>query len=107
VNARAASRYRKHRINILAIAAVRRCDPEFLKQQAKAQAKARSRYPEKARARRLVRNAVLAGWMTKKPCAICDDANSEAHHVDYSKPYEVEWLCEFHHRAAHKRNVLT
>jgi hypothetical protein len=26
---------------------------------------------------------------------------AEAHHDDYSKPFEVRWLCRMHHRAVH------
>lgn len=36
----------------------------------------------------------------------CDRCNSsfrlEGHHHDYSKPLEVEWLCDTHHKQVHK-----
>ncbi len=32
-----------------------------------------------------------------KPCEVCKDKKSEAHHDDYKKPYTVRWLCKKHH----------
>ena len=51
----------------------------------------RVKYPEKVRAR-------LAGQVFRKqPCEICGAPIAEAHHDDYSKPWEVRWLCKRHH----------
>lgn len=62
-----------------------------------------SRYPEKHRARYLLRNAVKRGDVTKSPCKVCGEVRVEAHHHDYSKPYEVEWLCKKHHMEKHRK----
>lgn len=67
--------------------------------------KHRLRYPEKTRARGAVRRAVRNGTLIKHPCSVCGDDNSQAHHADYSKPLEVQWLCLRHHRAIEGRLV--
>ena len=37
-----------------------------------------------------------------KPCEICgSEKKVEAHHDDYNKPLEVNWLCRKHHLALH------
>jgi hypothetical protein len=61
----------------------------------------RERNPEKYAARNAVCNAIRDGVMERQPCEVCGDAKSEAHHTDYSKPLDVQWLCRFHHRKAH------
>lgn len=48
---------------------------------------------------RMVKNGII----NKYPCEICGDVNSQAHHKDYSKPWDVEWLCIEHHKALHRR----
>lgn len=47
------------------------------------------------------RDAVRRGKLTKLPCEVCQAAPAEAHHDDYSKPFEVRWLCRHHHRQHH------
>ena len=49
-----------------------------------------------------LRRAVATGRMTRLPCIICGAAKSEGHHHDYSKPYDVQWLCRRHHVEIHK-----
>jgi len=57
--------------------------------------------------RQATRNAVAAGKLIKKNCEVCDDPNVEAHHSDYGKPLEVNWLCIGHHKRVHrKRNPI-
>lgn len=51
----------------------------------------------KKRARAKVRRV-----LKKLPCEICGNTKSEGHHVDYSKPLDVRWLCRRHHVAKHK-----
>lgn len=60
------------------------------------------RHPEKVKAREKVRSRVRRGAMVPKPCARCGSTRKlEAHHSDYSKPYDVEWLCLKCHKKEH------
>jgi hypothetical protein len=61
------------------------------------------RYPEKVHARELLEYAVRHGKIKRLPCEVCGKIKSEAHHDDYSKPYDVHWLCRKHHNEIHKR----
>lgn len=61
----------------------------------------RERYPEKISAREKVHNAVKNGKLIRKPCRICGNKQSFAHHKDYARPLEVEWYCRKHHREQH------
>jgi len=58
--------------------------------------------PYKDAARFKVKTAISRGHLIRKPCSICGDVNSEAHHEDYYKPLDVIFLCRKHHRARHK-----
>lgn len=53
------------------------------------------------KARWLVRRAIKAGRLTRKPCEICGASPTEAHHDDYSRPLDVRWLCKRHHVEHH------
>ena len=64
-------------------------------------AKYQQRNPEKLRAQIHVHNAVKRGKLTRKPCEVCGDSRTDAHHDDYSKPLAVRWLCRMHHRQHH------
>ncbi len=44
---------------------------------------------------------IRRGALIRQPCEICGNKIVEAHHSDYSKPYEVNWLCHIHHREKH------
>ena len=45
---------------------------------------------------------VQRGHLKKGPCQRCGSTrNVEAHHADYSKPREVEWVCRPCHREEH------
>lgn len=67
-------------------------------------ARERTKFPEKVIARRKVRDAVAAGRLKRLPC-FCGESKTEAHHQDYSKPLEVEWLCPKHHAALRKSSL--
>lgn len=53
---------------------------------------------KKLKVRQLLNRAVRTGRVTRQPCETCGNTKSEAHHHDYTKPYDVQWLCRLHHR---------
>ena len=57
----------------------------------------------KRKAHNAVSNAVRNGKLIKMPCQVCGNPKSEAHHHDYSKPLDVVWLCDFHHKQEHMK----
>jgi hypothetical protein len=63
--------------------------------------RARTRNPEKERARTRLKRAVKTGKVQRLPCEVCGEPKSQAHHEDYSQPLNVKWLCFTHHREAH------
>ena len=66
----------------------------------------RKKYPEKARARSLLSNAVCDGKIirpNKCSLCLCENSKIEAHHPDYSRPYDVVWLCKSCHFVVHGR----
>lgn len=60
--------------------------------------------PNKERARRILRYAVQKGEIERQPCEDCGKEKTHGHHVDYSKPLEVKWLCITHHFQWHREN---
>lgn len=44
---------------------------------------------------------IKMGRLIRKPCEICGESKVEAHHDDYSKPFEIRWLCIKHHHEFH------
>ena len=65
----------------------------------------REKNPTKHRAHRVIAREILAGRMRKGIC-FCGDKNTEAHHPDYDKPFDVMWLCRPHHRKADRGELL-
>lgn len=71
---------------------------------ARAHAAYQSRAPERRAAHIAVGNAVrdrrLTPWAV---CSLpdCECTEVEAHHPDYSRPLDVVWLCDKHHKATH------
>jgi hypothetical protein len=63
-------------------------------------------YPERVLARKMVRYAIDSRKLLRKPCRICGNEKAEAHHWDYSKPLDVDWLCRIHHKQADKQMGL-
>jgi len=63
--------------------------------------KSREKYPEKFKARNKINHEIKMGRVERSICQVCGDPKAEAHHPDYSKPLEVEWLCRKHHAERH------
>jgi hypothetical protein len=61
-----------------------------------------SKYPEKDNARKLLATAIKSGKVKRMSCSVCGDVKSEAHHEDYTNPYDVVWLCRKHHIERHE-----
>lgn len=75
---------------------------KYLKAQRRKDNTRRNRSPEKIRARQKLNNEIANGHITRGTCSVCDkSSNIEGHHVDYSDPCNVLWLCRKHHREAH------
>lgn len=95
------SKYSKKRNKIYKV----KYSSEYIKISRKISSKKhKQKYPEKRKAVRLVEAAVRSGKMLKSPCKLCDNPNTEAHHKDYSKPFEVVWLCKRCHENTHHKN---
>ena len=47
---------------------------------------------------------IRSGEIKKQVCAICGKQETEAHHSDYKKPFEITWLCVKHHNEADKKD---
>lgn len=60
------------------------------------------RNSKKVGARQMVRAALLMGILVKQPCEVCGAPEVQAHHEDYDKPLEVNWLCVTDHKRLHK-----
>lgn len=59
------------------------------------------RVPKHVRAaRRKVATEIDAGRLRRLPCEMCGAFKTEAHHEDYRRPLDVQWLCRQHHEQA-------
>jgi hypothetical protein len=58
----------------------------------------------KVKARQACKYAVKSGKLTRLPCEECGAAKSHAHHEDYSKPFDVKWLCAACHAVLHRKS---
>jgi hypothetical protein len=71
------------------------------------QQRRRERFPEKEAARKAVGRAVKNGTLVKRPCELCQNPKVQAHHKDYSKPLDVQWLCfKCHREVGHDQVVV-
>lgn len=68
------------------------------------QRRRRAQYPIKSYASQLVYRAIKKGQIMRQPCEECGSERADAHHDDYSKPYDVRFLCPLHHRRWHAVN---
>jgi len=60
----------------------------------------KKRNREKHAAHASVYRALRKEEIVKTPC-FCGNVNVQAHHEDYSKPLQVEFLCSKHHKKRH------
>jgi len=60
-------------------------------------------HPVETKARYDLSNAVRSGKVSREPCFMCgrQDGRIHGHHVDYTKPLDVVWLCVRCHRRIH------
>lgn len=82
-------------------------NPEYAKNNLNIQ---KIRYPEKHKARSILRTAVHQMKIVKpKVCQSCmkEKNRIEGHHEDYNKPLEVIWLCVGCHKKLHMKGVYT
>lgn len=61
----------------------------------------RRAHPQRYSAHLAVERAKRQGIITPLPCEVCG-ARAEAHHPDYSRPLDVQWLCRKHHVRLHR-----
>lgn len=65
------------------------------------QAKWKAKNPKAVWAQHSLRSALKRGLLEPKPCEVCGSTQVDAHHPDYDRPMEVQWLCRLHHRQLH------
>lgn len=65
----------------------------------------KKRSPQKSNAHSLVLWSVKSGTLVRKEaCEECDKiCKTQAHHLDYTKPLEVVWLCQECHSKKHRK----
>lgn len=61
------------------------------------------KHPDRFDAWKKANYAEHVGKLTKKPCEVCGDAKVHKHHPDPSKPFDVVYLCPYHHKQEHQK----
>ena len=74
----------------------------------KAVYKSIEKYKEKQNSRLKLNEAIKKGFITRpEKCYNCEKIGKvEGHHDDYSKPYDVVWLCKRCHNTLHRKQNL-
>lgn len=78
------------------------CSNNWMKENRKKHSELSEEQKLKANCRSYLNQYVKRGKIIKQPCEVCGDLNVQAHHEDYTKPLEVNWLCVKHHIEKHK-----
>ena len=52
-------------------------------------------------ARSYTNHLIRAGKLNREPCAFCGKEQAESHHIDYTQPLIIVWLCADCHREIH------
>lgn len=76
-----------------------------VKERIAALARERARDPQeraKNECRRKTRQAIADGRLRRGACERCANPKTDAHHDDYTKPLDVQWLCRACHSALHR-----
>ncbi len=60
------------------------------------------KHPERRRAINILYRAIKSGKIKRQPCIVCGNPKSQGHHEKYSKPLEVQWVCQTHHLRLHQ-----
>lgn len=66
------------------------------------EAKLREANQHKIAAHSAVREAIRRGELVKGICELCEAVEVDAHHFNYEKPLEVNFLCRKHHSLVHR-----
>lgn len=98
--------YRRNHGHYQAYERLRFKDPGRKQKLAEYQKKRRAANPLKSVAWNAVNNALRDGRLTREPCKLCGATKAQAHHNDYSKPLDVEWLCFKCHRTYRHGQVV-
>lgn len=61
---------------------------------------------KKSRTHRAVYKALRSGRLVKKVCEVCGVKETDAHHEDYARRFDVRWLCRQHHSDVHQLKKL-
>src|SRR5688572_18617190 len=94
---RARERYYAKYDEVRAADRQRNKDPERRAMKQRSKMKSYAKEPDKPLARRALNCAIKRGEIVRQPCSACGEPNAQAHHHDYSKPFEVEWMCRTCH----------
>lgn len=53
-----------------------------------------------------IERRIASGQLVRPPCSQCGSVvRVEAHHPDYCKPFDVDWLCRSCHRSLHNNEI--
>jgi hypothetical protein len=53
--------------------------------------------PDKIKCHKKFARKIKSGEIKRGNCIVCGKPDAHGHHEDYSKPYDVIWLCQLHH----------
>ena len=57
---------------------------------------------KRIKVRNITNHALRDGKIFRKPCQVCGERKSQAHHWSYDKPFDIKWLCIKCHFEEHK-----
>ncbi len=55
------------------------------------------RHPVRCKARNWASRQRKIGNIIRKPCVICGNIKTDAHHENYNFPFWILWICTYHH----------